>query len=143
MQSVLSKPGLSPAVFFLLTVPRWFVCCSFCSFWRLWFHMWHSLFHHLFFISPYSDHSKRLCFVIVEFPGHLHLLLCLFCCFFLLFFFFIIFHKRMCHILSTEYTIQSTLIISNANRPGPSCSKLTTSLVNDSLKFTSSDTQIF
>ena len=28
-------------------------------------------------------------------------------------------------------------------RPGPSCSKLTMSLVNDSLKFTSSDTQIF
>ena len=27
--------------------------------------------------------------------------------------------------------------------PGPSCSKLTTSLVNDSLKFTSSDMQIF
>ena len=27
--------------------------------------------------------------------------------------------------------------------PGPSCSKLMTSLVNDSLKFTSSDTQIF
>ena len=26
--------------------------------------------------------------------------------------------------------------------PGPSCSKLTTSLVNDSLKFTSSDAQI-
>ena len=26
--------------------------------------------------------------------------------------------------------------------PGPSCSKLTTSLVNDSLKFTLSDTQI-
>ena len=26
--------------------------------------------------------------------------------------------------------------------PGPSCSKLTTSLVNDSLNFTSSDTQI-
>ena len=26
---------------------------------------------------------------------------------------------------------------------GPSCSKLTTSLVNDSLKFTSSDTQIY
>ena len=26
--------------------------------------------------------------------------------------------------------------------PGPSCSKLTTSLVNDSLKLTSSDTQI-
>ena len=29
------------------------------------------------------------------------------------------------------------------NISGPSCSKLTTSLVNDSLKFTSSDTQIF
>ena len=27
-------------------------------------------------------------------------------------------------------------------KPGPSCSKLTTLLVNDSLKFTSSDTQI-
>ena len=27
-------------------------------------------------------------------------------------------------------------------KSGPSCSKLTTSLVNDSLKFTSSDTQI-
>ena len=28
-------------------------------------------------------------------------------------------------------------------RPGPSCSKVTTSLVKDSLKFTSSDTQIY
>ena len=28
------------------------------------------------------------------------------------------------------------------NLPGPSCSKLMTLLVNDSLKFTSSDTQI-
>ena len=28
-------------------------------------------------------------------------------------------------------------------QPGPGCSKLTTSLVNDSLKFTSSDRQIF
>ena len=28
------------------------------------------------------------------------------------------------------------------SKSGPSCSKLTTSLVNDSLKFTSSDTQI-
>ena len=28
------------------------------------------------------------------------------------------------------------------DKPGPSCSKLTTSLVNDSLKSTSSDTQI-
>ena len=29
------------------------------------------------------------------------------------------------------------------NIPGPCCSKLTMSLVNDSLKFTSSDTQIY
>ena len=31
----------------------------------------------------------------------------------------------------------------NMHCPGPSCSKLTTSLVNDSLKFTSSDMQIY
>ena len=31
----------------------------------------------------------------------------------------------------------------NEMQSGPSCSKLTTSLVNASLKFTSSDTQIF
>ena len=30
----------------------------------------------------------------------------------------------------------------NKRKPGPSCLKLMTSLVNDSLKFTSSDTQI-
>ena len=30
----------------------------------------------------------------------------------------------------------------SSNTPGPSCSKLAMSLVNDSLKFTSSDTQI-
>ena len=30
----------------------------------------------------------------------------------------------------------------STNKAGPSCPKLTTSLVNDSLKFTSSDTQI-
>ena len=34
------------------------------------------------------------------------------------------------------------LVLSNAYITGPSCSKLTTSLVNDSLKFKSSDTQI-
>ena len=32
--------------------------------------------------------------------------------------------------------------LAGLDTPGPSCSKLTTSLVNDSLKFTSSDTQI-
>ena len=32
--------------------------------------------------------------------------------------------------------------LSKLYRSGPSCSKLTTSLVNDSLKFTSGDTQI-
>ena len=34
------------------------------------------------------------------------------------------------------------LNLHDMSKPGPSCSKLTTSLVNDSLKFTSSDTQI-
>ena len=33
--------------------------------------------------------------------------------------------------------------INGEKRPGPSCSKLIMSLVNDSLKFTSSDTQIY
>ena len=36
----------------------------------------------------------------------------------------------------------SDVIIGVAKQPGPNCSKLTMSLVNDSLKFTSSDTQI-
>ena len=35
-----------------------------------------------------------------------------------------------------------TAEIKDSCSPGPSCSKLTSSLVNDSLKFTSSDTQI-
>ena len=39
-------------------------------------------------------------------------------------------------------TAWSTLFAQTC-QSGPSCSKLTTSLVNDSLKFVSSDTQIF
>ena len=35
-----------------------------------------------------------------------------------------------------------TYFLDSHNTPWPSCSKLTTSLVNDSLKFTSSDMQI-
>ena len=39
--------------------------------------------------------------------------------------------------------VQRTSVVSLAfGTSGPSCSKLMTSLVNDSLKFTSSDTQI-
>ena len=55
----------------------------------------------------------------------------LFVCFF--FFFFVVvvvFFRILKHLFKHVYN------------PGPSCSKLTTSLVNDSLKFTSSDTQI-
>ena len=41
-----------------------------------------------------------------------------------------------------EYTQQITHFIGlERKQSGPSCSKLTTSLVNDSLKFRSSDTQ--
>ena len=35
-----------------------------------------------------------------------------------------------------------TILVLKFKCPGPSCSKLTMSLVNDSLKFTSNDTQI-
>ena len=45
---------------------------------------------------------------------------------------FIMFKKGSCQFLAEE-----------CKHTGPSCSKLTTSLVNDSLKFTLSDTQIF
>ena len=46
----------------------------------------------------------------------------------------------VCHnyIVDMNYISQSYF----SPLPGPSCSKLTTLLVNDSLKFTSSDTQI-
>ena len=44
--------------------------------------------------------------------------------------------NSVCNVLHHSYTLHS-------KTSGPSCSKLTTSLVNDSLKFTSSDTQIF
>ena len=39
-------------------------------------------------------------------------------------------------------TLDTTECLNEEQRPGLSCSKLTMSLVNDSLKFTSSDTQI-
>ena len=59
--------------------------------------------------------------------------------------------------METDHEIFSTFILSlpliqeeqlpvsgkrMSTNPGPSCSKLSMSLVNDSLKFTSSDTQI-
>ena len=40
-------------------------------------------------------------------------------------------------------TMRHLIGINAVWHPGPSCSKLTMSLVNDSLKFTSSDTQIY
>ena len=43
---------------------------------------------------------------------------------------------------STFHIRFETSAVLKFQRSGPSCSKLTTSLVNDSLKFTSSDTQI-
>ena len=33
------KTSLSSTVVFLLTIPRWFLCCSYSLFMRLWFHM--------------------------------------------------------------------------------------------------------
>ena len=47
----------------------------------------------------------------------------------------------MSHIFNYLVLIGSTLIV-QIETTGPSCSKLTMSLVNDSLKFTSSDMQI-
>ena len=49
---------------------------------------------------------------------------------------------RFCMPGSREYVIYEEQKPRAAYTSGPSCSKLTTSLVNDSLKFTSSDTQI-
>ena len=46
------------------------------------------------------------------------------------------------YILQNFVHIWKNTIGSTKHTSGPSCSKLTTSLVNDSLKFTSSDTQI-
>ena len=53
-------------------------------------------------------------------------------------YFFLCIYKNICSGYSSIKLLMSTIYL-----PGPSCSKLTTSLVNDSLKFTSSDTQIF
>ena len=63
-------------------------------------------------------------------------------------------HMNSCWNFALLYTYQSycfPTVKSDVKRhqlrvavfPGPSCSKLTMSLVNDSLKFTSSDTQIY
>ena len=45
--------------------------------------------------------------------------------------------------LSTEYSIQHASVIIEDYQPGPGCSKLTTSLVNVSLKFQMLISQIF
>ena len=58
-------------------------------------------------------------------------------CFFLFFFFFMLALKLLLKRRSTKATSEAKSV-----SPGPSCSKLTMSLVNDSLKFTLSDTKI-
>ena len=45
-------------------------------------------------------------------------------------------------VLESEMSTKLRASDFGSESPGPSCSKLSTSLVNDSLKFTSSDTQI-
>ena len=40
---------------------------------HLWFHTWHLFWHYLFLISPSFGALGGLCFVIVAFPGYLHL----------------------------------------------------------------------
>ena len=47
--------------------------CSFSIFVDLWFHMRHLLDPYLFLISPSFHDSGGLCFMIVAFPGYLHL----------------------------------------------------------------------
>ena len=65
--------------------------------------------------------------------------------------FFLFLHKKLCCGYSLEVPLTSTHKISCCGEvrkistifclPGPSCSKITMSLVNDLLKFKSSDTQ--
>ena len=53
--------------------------------------------------------------------------------------------ETLCLFVQFLYNLYSFLQIRGVNKnyiSGPSCSKLTTSLVNDSLKFTSNDMQI-
>ena len=54
-------------------LPRRFLCCSSSLLICRCIHMWRLLYHYLFPISPYFGVSGRLCFVIVTFPGYLHL----------------------------------------------------------------------
>ena len=51
-------------------------------------------------------------------------------------------HLRKGLFMSTYEYVECILYGETRKLPGPSCSKLTMSLVKDSLKFTSSDTQI-
>ena len=57
----------------LLTVLRWFLCCSSSCFVHCGFHMWRLFCLYLIPIYPSFGASERLCFVIVAFPGYLHL----------------------------------------------------------------------
>ena len=68
-----SKPGLSPFILFLQTVPRRLQF----FFGHLWFHMWRLFCPHLFLLSHSFGTSVGLCFVILAFPGYLHLYYCI------------------------------------------------------------------
>ena len=62
-----------PPVFSLLTVPRRFLVASLC----VWFHVWHLWWCPYFFlISHFFGALGGFFFVIMAFPGYLHLYLC-------------------------------------------------------------------
>ena len=56
-------------------LPRRSLCCS-SLFMRRWFRMWRLCCHCLFLISPSLGASGRLCFLILTFPGYLHIYFC-------------------------------------------------------------------
>ena len=68
-----NKIALSPAVVFLLTIPRRYLCYSSSLFVRLWFNMWRLFCPYLLLISFSFGASGRLYCVIAVLPGFLHL----------------------------------------------------------------------
>ena len=62
--------------------------------------------------------------------------------FFLNKYFLLFFNEIMVRYMYFQNVPDPNLFVEKQEISGPSCSKLTTSLVNDSLKFTSSDTHI-
>ena len=66
----MSKAGLSPHPSSFPTDQRLFLCCSSLCIADF---MWHLFCPYLFLISPSLGALEGLCFVIVVFPGYLHL----------------------------------------------------------------------